>query len=357
MPAMIRALQACSCFFTWRTDLGTEYIHCRLARESEQEVQEMASRTSLKSSTILSAVFVAGSIGLYAAAYAAEPADKEKTTASEQAQQVAQKPDTPEIKQEVKVKKELGATAKTETNSHSVPVQDVSAKKDEMNKQTAKAVNKVPGVNLKQADLQPPAEDPPIKGFHPIKRLLQPVVRLEKNSVMLEQQIMKLEGPIGSLQPAMLGLDHKMDGVDKRMGTMHGQLNTMSGELTTMSTDIKDVSGKMNGVRQDIGGMRTQIKGLEVPIRQLQKPLNDLQEPLSNVAKPLQEVQKELSDMRTLLATVLGAIVIATICIAVGTPVAAVLIFKNRHTLFPNMHDQDFPGAKAAEKRKEPAHV
>jgi septal ring factor EnvC (AmiA/AmiB activator) len=311
----------------------------------------MASRTNLKSSTLLSAVLMAGSIGLYSGAFAAEPADEEKAKAAdEQSQQIAQKAETPEAKREVKVKKELGATATTETNSHGVPVQDVSAKKDQMNKETAKAVNKVPGVNLKQADLQPPADDPPIKGFHPIKKLLQPVVRLEKNSVQLQQQIMKLEGPIGALQPAMLGLHSKMDGVDKRMVSMQGN-------LSDMSTQVKGVSGKMDGVRQDITGMRIQIKGLEVPIRQLQKPLNDLKEPLSNVAQPLQEVQKELSDMRALLATVLGAIVLAAVCIAVGTPIAAVLIYKHRRTLFPTMRDHDFPVAKESDKTKEPAHV
>lgn len=296
------------------------------------------------------ALLIAVSIGLSTAAYAAQPPDDEQSKLTTRQSQLALNPNSAETKQEIRVKTDLGATATTETNRHGVPVKDVSAKKDQMNKETAQAVNKIPGVNLKPADLQPPADDPPIKGFHPIKKAMQPVVRLEKNSVMLQQQIMKLEGPIGALQPAMLGLHKKMDGVDKHMGTMQG-------ELTTMANDTMDVSKKMDGVRQDITAMRLQIKGLEVPIRQLQKPLNDLREPLSNVAEPLKQVHKELSDMRTLLASVLGAIVIATICIAVGTPIAAILIYKHRRKLFPSMRDHDFPVANAAEKSKEPARV
>jgi chromosome segregation ATPase len=305
---------------------------------------------SLRVRTDGPALLIAISIGLSTAAYAAQPQDEGQSKPIAEQNQLALNPNSAETKQEAKVKTDLGATANTETNSHGVPVKDVSAKKDQANKETAKAVNKIPGVNLKQADLQPPADDPPITGFHPIKKLIQPIVRLEKNSVMLQQQIMKLEGPIGALQPAMLGLHKKMDGVDNRMGTMQG-------ELTTMANDTMDVSKKMDGVRQDITAMRLQIKGLEVPIRQLQKPLNDLREPLSNVAEPLKKVHKQLSDIAALLAAVLGAIVVATICIALGTPIAAVLVYKHRRTLFPNMHDRDFPVANASEKNKQPARV
>ena len=68
-------------------------------------------------------------------------------------------------------------------NKFAVPVKEISNKQKIENAKTAKAINKIPGVNLQASDLQPPAQDPPIKGFHPIKRALQPVVNLEKNSV------------------------------------------------------------------------------------------------------------------------------------------------------------------------------
>lgn len=249
--------------------------------------------------------------------------------------------------------KDLGGTASTPKNDHSVPVKQVTAKQAQMNQETAKAVNKVPGVHLKSTDLQPPADDPPIKGFHPIKRALQPIIRLEKNSVDLEQQIMKLEGPIGALQPAMLGLHNKMDGVSKRMGSMQGQLGQMSSQVSKVGDGMNkvgehmsDVSTDMKLVRQDIAGMRKQIGQLEIPIRQLQKPLNDLQRPLNSVAKPLQDLQQEIKDLKGLLATILFTIVIAAIAVAIGTPIAAILIYKNRHKIFPDMRDHDFPGAK-----------
>jgi len=67
-----------------------------------------------------------------------------------------------------------------EKNRFAVPVKPVSAHQEKVNADTARAINKIPGVNIEAKDLTPPAQDPPIKGFHPIKRALQPVVQLEK---------------------------------------------------------------------------------------------------------------------------------------------------------------------------------
>ena len=54
-------------------------------------------------------------------------------------------------------------------------------KKSEGNSiKTAKAVNEIPGVHVQPQLMQTPAQEPPIKGFHPIKRVLQPVEELEK---------------------------------------------------------------------------------------------------------------------------------------------------------------------------------
>ena len=59
--------------------------------------------------------------------------------------------------------------------------------------------------------------------------------------------------------------------------------------------------------------------------------------------------------IRDRLVTVLAAIVMATICIAIGTPIAAVLVYKNRHRFFPNIDEQDFPGtAVPDEPKKQP---
>lgn len=178
--------------------------------------------------------------------------------------------------------------------------------KEEANK-TASVVNQVPGVKVAKEDLQPPTS-PVIKGFHPIKKLLQPVENLEGMSIKLEQQIMKLEGPIAALNPPMVNLQ-------KKMTNMQGQLGTVQGQMT--------------GVRSDIGAMRKDIESLRGPIEHIEGPIGSL-------AKPLEALEMRLN-------MILGAILFAALAIAVGTPVAAVLLYKHRHKL--GVSDQELPKA------------
>lgn len=222
----------------------------------------------------------------------------------------------------------------------------LSAKQEQANRDTAKAANSVPGVKVDPKSLTPPPEEPPIKGFHPIKRALAPVVRLERNSMQLQQQIMKLEGPIAGLNSPMVGLQ-------KHMVTVEGKMDGMQGELSKMRGKVDSVNGSMNGVQEDITAMRKEIAGLLPPINAMRGPIEKLEKPLTNVAEPLTEVRHELQEMKALLATVLGAVIIGCISIAIGTPFAAFLIYKNRRKLFPGLRDSDLPQVKAPLSERE----
>ena len=209
-----------------------------------------------------------------------------------------------------------------------------TAKDKNINKSTARALNRIPGVKIDAKDLEPPPEQDAITGFHPIKKALAPIIRLERNTVQLQQQIMKLEGPIAALNPPMVGLQSRMTSVEGKMGNMQEKLDGMSQAVGGVST-------QMAGVRGDIKGMREQITRLQEPIEQLRPPIEKLQGPLVNVAEPLRQVHKELADMKALLATVLGAILLATVAISIGTPIAAIAIYRNRKKIFPNMSDHE----------------
>ncbi len=241
----------------------------------------------------------------------------------------------------------MSQASAADKNQFAVPVKSVSAAQEQQNEDTAQVINKVPGVHLQGTDLQPPAAEPPIKGFHPIKRAMAPVVQLEKNSVQLQQQIMKLEGPISALQPAMSGLHKKLGTVDSRMEAVDSRLGQMDGHIVTMDQHVIAVGQQMSGVRSDLTKMRTDLGDLQSPLHSLLKPLN-------NVATPLEEVRGQLADMRTMLAGVLFAIVASTIGIAIGTPLMAILIYKYRRKLFPHTSDHDFP--LAADSKHPVAH-
>ena len=176
-------------------------------------------------------------------------------------------------------------------------------------KNTANVVNQLPGEKVKAEDLQ--TQDEPIKGFHPIKKLLRPVENLEDTSVKLEQQVTNLEKPISTLEPPMLSLQHKMTGVDQNLGGVQ--------------TGITKVQSQMTGVRSDIASMRKDIESLRVPIVGLKGPV-------AGVAGPIETLQAQLN-------YILLAILVAVLGIAIGTPLVAIFIYKNRHRLFPNEID------------------
>ncbi|PWU02854.1 MAG: hypothetical protein C5B53_01215 [Candidatus Melainabacteria bacterium] len=219
-----------------------------------------------------------------------------------------------------------------------------SPKDQQNNEETAKAANKVPGVNVEGKDLQPPPPEEPIHGFHPIKKMLQPVVQLEKNSVQLEQQIMKLEGPIAGLQPAMLRLHNKMGAMQGHIDDVGKRIDGVGSRVNDVGTQMKGISSQMTAVRGDISDVRKEIGTLEGPIK-------DLHKPLSEVSRPLLNVEQKLEKLAALLTTVLFAILLAAGIIAVGTPIAAILIYRNRRKLFPDMPDREFPVAKTGEGR------
>ena len=246
--------------------------------------------------------------------------------------------------------------SEAETNRHNVKLRPISESQQQANEDTADAVNRIPGTQVESKDLQPPAPEEPIHGFHPIKKMLQPVVRLEKNSVELEQQIMRLEGPIAGLQPAMLGLQKKITSVEKRMGSMQdsivhvgghidnvgGHIDNIGGRVNNVGTQMKGISEQMSAVRADINRVRTEIDNLNGPI-------TDLHKPLAEVARPLLTVEQKLEKLAALLTTVLFTILVAAGIIAIGTPIAAILIYRYRRRLFPDMTDRDFPVAKASD--------
>src|ERR1700679_2565660 len=123
-----------------------------------------------------------------------------------------------------------------------------STTKTVQSKATASVVNQVPGVRVAPGDLEPP-QSAPIKGFHPIKRLLQPIENLEDSSIKLEQQMVKLEGPIAAMHKPMVGIKDKMSDVNSTMNQMQDQVN--------------GVDGQMKGVRSDLAKMHSEITRLK----------------------------------------------------------------------------------------------
>ena len=267
------------------------------------KMRNFLTKTKLTSSLVIGALFVAP------AAFAANP------TA------------TPNDK----VTKDLGKNS-SELNSHAIPLKPVSTHQKKENKEAAAAINKVPGVNIEGKDLQPPAEDPEMKGFHPIKRLMSPVIRLGKGAVQLQQQVMKLEGPIGGLEPSMNSLAVKMQNVDNRLGNL---------DKTVVSTEdhVINLDNQMTFIRKDLRAMTADVQGL-------QEPLQSVLQPLTNVKGPLHEMNEVLSDMNAMVRLALIGIIVLTVGTVFGTPLAAIFVYQHRRRIFPYMKENEFPTFK-----------
>ena len=61
--------------------------------------------------------------------------------------------------------------SEAETNRHNVKLRPISESQQQANEDTADAVNRIPGTQVESKDLQPPAPEEPIHGFHPIKNV------------------------------------------------------------------------------------------------------------------------------------------------------------------------------------------
>jgi len=247
-----------------------------------------------------------------------------------------------------------------------------------------KDLNQMPGMNV-PSTIMDNCEQPPIHGFHPIKKLFQPVEKMACIAAQLGQQIMRLEGPLAALQPSMAGLRDKiglvaskmtavdmhidkingnvvstgksinginsaLTGVNSNLGSVRSDLQTMRGSMDGVRSDLENMRLAMTGVRSDLSGVRSDLAkvtndlvAMRREVNELQGPISDLRTPISGVARPLEGVQVKLDRLTNLMATILAAIFVTSAIVAIGTPVAAVLLFKYRHFLLPGLKDKDMP--------------
>lgn len=262
----------------------------------------------------------------------------------------------------------------------------------------AAAVNTVPGVAVSPEDIKEKPAKKKGFSLNPIKWIFGPLIKLQEQTVRLQQQMMKLTGPIAALQPAMLKLRQRvesmgvqMDGVQSELRDLRSDMNAISSRLDTtlqhmkgvdksmqkVSMQLVSMQGSLKGtygelqqmrpdlstVRQDIGLIRDPIMRVHRPlqsivgpihnldkqvmsvssnIRQIKPPLVHMERPLvsldrsmTGVDKEITGLHKEIVELRNLITMVLTSIFLAAVLIAIGTPIAAILVWRNKHKLLP----------------------
>ncbi len=217
-----------------------------------------------------------------------------------------------------------------------------AAHSDQLVKQQVEAINKVPNVQVKTEDMkQEPLEKGP--GLNPVAWIFRPLTKLQAQSVRLEQQIMKLTGPIAALQPGILGLEGRITEVRTEMGQVKERMVSVQGDMGKVQGQLSDMQSNIRDMRQQMHTLEGPMRDLKSPITKLQGPLLELQRPVSSIGTRLNNLEEQLSQLRTLIALVLSSIYVAAALIAVGTPLAAILVWRNRRKLLPedrNNEDQ-----------------
>ncbi len=169
-------------------------------------------------------------------------------------------------------------------------------------------------------DIKNPDSMPPIKGFHPIKKLWRPIDKMNNTVGRLQKQVTKLQKPIDVLTPPMLELQGNMTNVDKRISSVESQLT--------------DLHKRVTGVRSD-------LKTTSKSIASLRLPLVELKQPMENIAGPISALDAQLN-------WIIAAIVMAAGGVAIGAPLAALLIYINRFRLFPAFFSKKYSERSAS---------
>lgn len=279
-------------------------------------------------------------------------------------------------------------------------------------KQQSEVLNTVPGVEISPTELK---EESSKKGFslNPINWVFAPVIKLQEQTTRLQQQMIKLTGPIAALQPAMLTLQERVESmslqltdvqtemheVRKRMHRISGRLDQTVEHITGVDSNLTKVSSQMGSVQSSLSGtysvlkrMGPDLKNVRLDIGKIRDPIAKMQRPLEAIASPIQNLDREvtlvgremkqlivpltlmekpvtsldkqltglhseISDLRNLLALVLTSIFVAAGITVIGTPIAAILVWRNKNKFLPKVKpgessEDNLVGAGATRSRR-----
>jgi predicted nucleic acid-binding Zn-ribbon protein len=147
-----------------------------------------------------------------------------------------------------------------------------------------------------------------------------------------------------------------MKGVENRIATVSGQMNSVQASIKGTYTELKRMRPDISRVRSDIDRIRepimalkeplismavpihnldTQVSGVHDDISSIRKPLTNMEQPITNLEKQLSRLSGDIAALRDLLSMVLTSIFVAAGLVAIGTPIAAILIWRHKNKFLP----------------------
>jgi archaellum component FlaC len=232
-------------------------------------------------------------------------------------------PDKAQARLEQAEKKGVSAdagAAKADKNDIEHAVQ----KQKEVDSSMIKAVNQVPGVDVdEQAFKNEKKKGSFLGNLNPFKWIFKPVTDMQDRIVHLEKNMMRMQAPMAALNPPIKGLRQDMTGVSQKMKVLHSDVNSIYGGMGSASKKITHIENTLGQMYE--------------PVVTLKKPVEDLAKPINGMGDTLAELQSDLKELKNTIAFTNAAILIALIgmglVVMVGTPVAAIIGWRHRHTI------------------------
>ena len=239
------------------------------------------------------------------------------------AQKATTSPDKAEARLEQAERQGVSAdagAAKADKND----VEHAVKKQKEADSSMIKAVNQVPGVEVDEEAFKNEKKKGSFLGnLNPFKWIFKPVTDMQDRLVHLEKNMMRMQAPIAALNPPINGLREDMGAVSKKMKVLHSDVDSIYGGMGTASKKITHIENTLGQMYE--------------PVVTLKKPVQDLAKPVNGMGETLTDLQRDLKELKNTIAFTNAAILIALIgtglLIMLGTPVAAIIGWRHRHTI------------------------
>ena len=144
----------------------------------------------------------------------------------------------------------------------------------------------------------------------------------------MQKQMGPIGDKMGAVQSQIGSVGQKMDSMHAQLLSVGHQMEGMHGPLEGVEGQVKQMEAGMSGLREDLKSIRSDLTAVRNQVVELQRPISQIRDPLLEVAGPLEGLGKRLDRLQQLVSYVLMSIIIATVGIAIGTPIAAFLIYK-----------------------------
>ncbi|MDZ4836632.1 MAG: hypothetical protein SGJ27_22875 [Candidatus Melainabacteria bacterium] len=187
----------------------------------------------------------------------------------------------------------------------------------------AEAVGEVDGVPLAKKDTEPEKKGFSIGDLNPLKWIFKPITDVQKEVKNLGKAITEIETPITDLQEPTVKVREQIVGVSDQVGEIRNDMTGIQGSMSNVDGKLERMEKKLGKIYEPIAALNDPVTGIAEPVKRLQGNIHTM--------------TGDLKGMKDVVGGTSTAILIAVIgvglLIVVGSPIAAMIVWKYRSTI------------------------